>query len=43
MMVIPAVYGAFGAVPEALEKKTGGTRNQRRNWDYPDSIDIKIG
>ena len=34
--VIPIVIGALGMVPKGQEKKTGGTRDQRKNRGHPD-------
>ena len=40
--VTPDILGVFGTVSKDLEKKTGGTENQRKNWDHPDYSIVKI-
>ena len=42
VMAVAIVIVALGTSPKGLEKKTGGTRNQK-NWDHLDYCIMKIG
>ena len=40
--VITIVVGMLVTVPKRMEKETGGTGGQRKNWEYKDHSSVKI-
>ena len=42
VMVISVMIGGLRKVPKGLEKRTGGTENQRKNQNHSECSIIKI-
>ena len=42
VMVIPILVRVLQIVSQRPGKKTGGMRDQKKNWDHPDHSTVKI-